>query len=159
MIPDRIKAILDEHGLEALEFEPGSTPTSRQAAAKLNVPVSHIAKSLLFVTKKREFHIIVAPGDARISNSKLRATLGGKARMATSEETSRITGFYPGGVSPFGVSIPVHIDVSLKSYDTIYPAAGTDSSGVPVSYQLLSRIVNAKECDCVESAATSHKAD
>ncbi len=150
MIPERVKAILDEHGLSAVEFEPGSTPTSRLAAEKLDVPVSHIAKSLLFVTKSREFHLIVAPGDARISNSKLRQTLGGKARMATPAETNQITGFLPGGVSPFGLSIPVHIDVSLKGYETIYPAAGTDSSGVPVSYALLSSIVDARECDCIE---------
>ena len=150
MIPDRVKAILDEHGLTAVEFEPGSTPTSRLAAERLNVPVSHIAKSLLFVTKNREFHMIIAPGDARVSNSKLKAALGGKARMATPEETKQITGFYPGGVSPFGVSIPVHIDVSLKAYKTIYPAAGTDSSGVPVGFYVLSQIVNATECDCIE---------
>ena len=34
-LPPTVKAFLDRHGLTALEFEPGSTPTSPLAAAQI----------------------------------------------------------------------------------------------------------------------------
>lgn len=49
------------------------------------------------------------------------------------------TGFGLGGVCPFGIdgSIRIFIDRSLSQYATIYPAAGTDSSGVPMTFDQL----------------------
>jgi prolyl-tRNA editing enzyme YbaK/EbsC (Cys-tRNA(Pro) deacylase) len=42
-------------------------------------------------------------------------------------------------VCPFGIDpgIPIFIDASLSQYDTVYPAAGTDSSGVPMTFDKL----------------------
>jgi prolyl-tRNA editing enzyme YbaK/EbsC (Cys-tRNA(Pro) deacylase) len=59
--------------------------------------------------------------------------------MASGEEAFAATGFGPGAVCPFGVdrTISVFIDRSLSAYETIYPAAGTDSSGVPMSFDVL----------------------
>jgi prolyl-tRNA editing enzyme YbaK/EbsC (Cys-tRNA(Pro) deacylase) len=83
--------------------------------------------------------MVVCPGDKRLSNSKLKAVTGVKSRMASAEEALSATGFGPGGVCPFGVerSIPLFIDRSLSQYATIYPAAGTDSSGVPMTFDKL----------------------
>ena len=35
MIPPKVQAVLEANQLEALTFEPGSTPTSEMAAAKI----------------------------------------------------------------------------------------------------------------------------
>ncbi|GAB4351120.1 MAG: YbaK/EbsC family protein [Gammaproteobacteria bacterium] len=154
MIPDRVRAILEEHDLEALEFEPGSTPTSEQAAARIGCEVGQIAKSMLFKGKDGIFRLIVCPGDRRVDNRKLRQTLGVNARMATAEETFEQTGFRPGAVCPFGVeTIERFIDVGLARYETIYPAAGTDASGVPITFERLKRIVGARECDVMQESA------
>ena len=51
MIPEKVRAILDAHGLSAREFAPGSTATSVLAAQQLGVTVGQIAKSLLFIGK------------------------------------------------------------------------------------------------------------
>ena len=68
--------------------------------------------------------------------------------MATAEETFSLTGFKPGSVCPFGIeAINIFIDRGLAAYPVIYPAAGTDASGVPVTYQQLLKVVNAIECD------------
>lgn len=148
MIPDKVKAILDAHGLNALLFEPGSTPTSQLAAQQINCAVGQIAKSMLFKGKDGGFRLFVCPGDRRIDNKKLKHTLGVKARMATAEETFAVTGFKPGGVCPFGIdSIDIFIDKGLSTYTTIYPAAGTDASGVPVSFEQLKQVIQASECD------------
>lgn len=53
MIPDKVKQVLNTRNLTAIEFEEGSTPTSETAAAKLDVTVSQIAKSLLFQSETR----------------------------------------------------------------------------------------------------------
>jgi prolyl-tRNA editing enzyme YbaK/EbsC (Cys-tRNA(Pro) deacylase) len=149
MIPEKVQTVLTRHNLQAIEFEPGSTPTAVMAAEKLGVEVGNIAKSLLFVTRHGRYFLVVCPGDRKVANAKLKAAIGAKTRMANAEETRRATGFQPGGVCPFGVEgIEILLDVSLKNYQPIYPAAGTDSSGVPMSFQVLQQITGGRACDC-----------
>jgi prolyl-tRNA editing enzyme YbaK/EbsC (Cys-tRNA(Pro) deacylase) len=139
MIPEKVKAVLDAHGLAAREFAAGSTATSVLAAQQLGVAVGQIAKSLLFMGKNGTVFMVVAPGDRRLSASKLKAAAGVKSRMASPEETLQATGFGPGGVCPFGIDpgIRVFVDKGLAGYATVYPAAGTDSSGVPMTFDQL----------------------
>ncbi len=148
MIPERVQTILDQHQLEALEFEPGSTPTSDLAAKRIGVAVGQIAKSMVFKGKDGRFFLIVCPGDRRICSKKVRKVAGTKARMARHEEAELATGYKPGGVCPFGVEgIDIYIDIGLSKYETIYPAAGNDASGVPVSFERLRSMIGATEVD------------
>jgi len=149
MIPEKVKVVLDAHGLAAREFDPGSTATSVLAAQQLGVAVGQIAKSLLFVGKDGRYFMVVCPGDRRLSNGRLKAVTGVKSRMATAEEARTATGFGPGGVCPFGVDskITLYIERSLSQYATIYPAAGTDSSGVPMTFEQLVSITGGKVDD------------
>ena len=139
MIPQKVREVLDRHGLTAIEFEAGSTATSVLAAGKLGVTVGQIAKSLLFLGKDGRYFLVVCPGDRRVSSSKLKAATGAKSRMARADEAMAATGFGPGGVCPFGIDsgILIFIDASLRQYATVYPAAGTDSSGVPMTFDQL----------------------
>ncbi len=139
MIPEKVQSALGAHGLSAVEFEPGSCATSELAARRFGVSVGQIAKSLLFVGKNGKYYLVVCPGDRKISSSKLKAVIGVKSRMAGPEETLSATGFSPGGVCPFGIDggISIFVDQGLARYETVYPAAGTDSSGVPMSFDAL----------------------
>lgn len=139
-IPANVADFLAAHGLTALEFEPGSTPTAETAAERIGVSVGRIAKSMLFKGKDGNFRLVVAAGDRRINSGLLKKAAGCKHRMATHEETLEATGFRPGGVCPFGLTgkgIAILVDVSLDEYETIYPAAGTDATGVPMSPEKL----------------------
>jgi prolyl-tRNA editing enzyme YbaK/EbsC (Cys-tRNA(Pro) deacylase) len=148
VIPEKVRAILDAHGLRAIEFEEGSTPTAVLAAEKLGVKVGNIAKSLMFIGRDGRYFLVVCPGDRRVSNGKLKAAIGVKARMAGAEEVRRLTGFPPGGVCPFGVrGMDILLDEHLGEYGTIYPAAGTDASGVPISFEQLKRITGGRVFD------------
>ena len=150
VIPETVRSVLADHGLEALEFEPGSTPTAATAAARIGVETARIAKSILLKAKDGRFVMAVIPGDARLDNGKIKAWLGCRARMATAEETLEATGFRPGGVCPFGIGdLPVAVDRSLDRFDIVYPAAGTDATGVPVSPGRLARIVGADRADLI----------
>jgi prolyl-tRNA editing enzyme YbaK/EbsC (Cys-tRNA(Pro) deacylase) len=149
MIPEKVQRVLDAHGLRAVEFEKGSTATSVMAAEQLGVAVGRIAKSLLFVGKDGRKFLLIAPGDRKVSSSKMKAACGVKIRMADSQETLAATGFAVGGVCPFGIGegIAVLIDRSLSRYETVYPAAGNDSSGVPMSYAQLLAVTGGREGD------------
>ena len=152
MIPPRVKSILLANDLEALEFQEGSTPTSEMAAAQIGCQVGQIAKSILVKAKDGNFYLVVCAGDLRIDNKKLKATIGFKARMATGEETEQVTGFKPGGVCPFGIDgLQIFIDTSLKQYQTIYPAAGNNASGVPITFAKLQAITQATEVDVMKT--------
>ena len=155
MIPEKVRSVLDAHGLSAREFSPGSTATSVLAAQQLGVTVGQIAKSLLFIGKDGRFFMVVCPGDKRLSNSRLKAVTGVKSRMASAEEALRATGFGPGGVCPFGIdgSVTLFIDRSLSVYDSIYPAAGTDSSGVPMTFDQLVAITGGTVGDFLAAEA------
>ncbi len=142
-IPPKVRAFLESHGLEALEFEPGSTPTAETAAQRIGVPVGQIAKSILFKGKDDKYRLVVAAGDKKINSGALKRATGAKHRMANAEETIEATGFLPGGVCPFGLqdaSVAILLDVSLDEYELVYPAAGTDATGVPLSPEYLQQI-------------------
>lgn len=142
-IPAKVREFLASHELSALEFEPGSTPTAETAAQRIGVPVGQIAKSILFKGKDDQFRLVVAAGDKKINSGALKRATGAKHRMASAEETEAATGFLPGGVCPFGLgeaAVEILLDASLDEYETIYPAAGTDATGVPLTPDYLLEI-------------------
>jgi len=148
MIPEKVRHVLDAHGLKALEFESGSTPTAETAATRIGVEVGQIAKSLLFRGSVGRFVLIVCAGDRKVSSGAVKRLAGEKLSMANSDETFATTGFRPGGVCPFGLEgVEIFIDESLKAWSQVYPAAGNDASGVPTSYEQLLEICGGKSCD------------
>jgi prolyl-tRNA editing enzyme YbaK/EbsC (Cys-tRNA(Pro) deacylase) len=154
MIPEKVQRILQANGLVAQEFEPGSTPTAEMAAQRLGVAQARIAKSLLFRNKAGEFFMVVCPGDKRIGSGTLKQALGSKVSMADADETERMTGFRPGGVCPFGVEgVAIFLDRELGHYESVYPAAGTDATGVRTTLEQLQRITGGQVVDFVSVAA------
>ena len=146
MIPDHVRRFLQDQGLEAIVFEDDVTPTAPLAARALGVEVSQIAKSLLFKGKNDRFYMVTCPGDRRVSNGKLKRSTGVKTRMATAEETRATTGFDPGGVCPVK-DVEIILDAALADWKTIYPAAGTAGSGVPMTLEALQDITGGRRED------------
>jgi prolyl-tRNA editing enzyme YbaK/EbsC (Cys-tRNA(Pro) deacylase) len=148
MIPENVRSVLEQHGLKALEFEEGSTPTAESAAARIGVEVGQIAKSILMRGKDGVYRMFVVAGNRKINSGKVKKITGCKHSMTGAEETRSVTGFYPGAVCPFGVrGVEIFIDRSLEAYGTVYPAAGTDASGVPVEYGKLLKITGGTEVE------------
>jgi prolyl-tRNA editing enzyme YbaK/EbsC (Cys-tRNA(Pro) deacylase) len=153
VIPEKVRAVLDANGMEALEFESGSTPTAELAAARIalvrpGTVTAHIAKSLLFRSKDGSYYLVVCPGDKRIPSSELKRIAGSKLSMTDPEETERVTGFRPGGVCPFGIEgVEILLDRDLGKYARVYPAAGTDATGVPTTLDELARVTGGRIVD------------
>ncbi len=108
-----------------------SSATVELAAAALGCEPGMIAKSLSLMTREGPV-MILAEGTARIDNRKFKDCFHEKARMIPFDEVEACTGHAPGGVCPFGANedVRVFLDESLRKYETVYPAAGNDHSGV-----------------------------
>ena len=125
-----------------------STATVALAAAAHQVEPGQIAKTLSLKVKD-EVMLVVAKGDARLDNKKLKTTFGAKARMLSCDEVVTWTGHPVGGVCPFGLenSLAVYCDVSLRQYDEVLPAAGAIHSAVRISPTRLAELTQAQWVD------------
>ena len=111
-----------------------SAATVATAATALGVEPGRIAKTLAIRAGDRTF-LLVARGDARLSNAKCKAAFAARPRMLGAEETLALTGHPIGGVCPFGLPrpMPIFLDVSLQGYDLVYPAGGSLNTSVAVA--------------------------
>jgi len=125
-----------------------STATVALAAAAHNVAPGQIAKTLSLKVKD-EVILVVAKGDARLDNKKLKSAFGAKARMLSSDEVVTWTGHPVGGVCPFGLENPltIYCDISLKTFDEVLPAAGATHSAVRISPERLAELTDATWID------------
>ena len=125
-----------------------STATVLEAAATLGVEPGRIAKTLA-IRVQGEVLLLVTRGDARLDNAKTKAAFGGRPRMLGPDETLELTGHPVGGVCPFGVAtnLPIYLDVSLKTFDEVFPAAGSRTSSVRVKPQRLAEAVRGRWTD------------
>lgn len=152
---DTVRAFFAENApdIEILELE-ASTATVALAAEGHGVQPGQIAKTLSLKTGDTVF-LVVARGDARLDNKKIKAAFGGKAKMLGAEEVSAITGHPVGGVCPFGLAteIPIYCDISLKAFDEVLPAAGSTNSALRIAPERMAELVGAKWVDVCQDVA------
>jgi prolyl-tRNA editing enzyme YbaK/EbsC (Cys-tRNA(Pro) deacylase) len=146
MSAESVMAWLAEHAPDlALIDHSRSTATVAEAADVLGVEPGRIAKTLAFRVGETVY-LLLARGDARLDNGKCKAELGGRPRMLDPEETLAVTGHAVGGVCPFGLAsnLPIVADRSLLAYETVFPAAGSQTSSVELTPQRLAELVGAR---------------
>ena len=135
MSVENVKAYFKKYGIEEKiqEFEVSSA-TVELAAAALSCEPARIAKTLSF---KVEDHavLVVAAGDARIDNKKYKAQFAAKAKMLSPDEVQTMVGHAVGGVCPVAVKedVKVYLDVSLKRFETVFPACGSSNSAIELT--------------------------
>lgn len=152
---EQVKQYLAQEGIGVREFSV-PTPTSAAAAAALGCSVGEIAKSLLFLINGAPV-LVVTSGDVKVKSSRLKQASGltGKVKLPAADQVESLTGYRPGGVCPFMLppELPVLIDRSLRRYPVVYPAAGNDYSGVPVTYDQLLSLTGGIEVDVCDPVA------
>ncbi|KHJ54777.1 YbaK/EbsC family protein [Aureimonas sp. OT7] len=150
-----VRAFLKERApeIDVLELEV-STATVAEAAAGHGVQPGQIAKTLSLRVGDRVV-LVVAAGDARLDNRKIKTLLGGKPRMLDAAEVEAVTGHPVGGVCPFGLPapLPVYCDQSLRAWDVVVPAAGSRNSAVRIAPERLAEIVDGLWVDVCQSVA------
>lgn len=112
------------------EFEVSSA-TVELAALAVGVEGARIAKSLSFKVGQEPIIIVVA-GDAKVDNSRYKGYFHTKAKMLTHEEAHERIGHDVGGVCPFALpeDVKVYLDVSMRRFGTVFPAAGSSNSAI-----------------------------
>ena len=132
---EKVRAYFRTLGREQdiLEF-PVSSATVELAAQAVGVIPARIAKTLSFLVEDRCV-LIVAAGDANIDNPKYKAMFHTKAKMLTPQQAQEMTGHAVGGVCPFAnpEGVQTYLDVSLRRFDTVFPAAGSSNSAVELT--------------------------
>lgn len=126
-----VKNYLKAYGLDqkVREFNQSSA-TVELAAIAAGVEPARIAKSLTFKAGDDAVMIVTA-GDTKIDNHKYKEQFGIKAKMLSPEEVIEYTGHSIGGVCPFANPeghLRVYLDDSMKRFETVFPAAGSDAS-------------------------------
>ena len=132
-----------------------SSATVEAAAIAVGCEPARIAKTMSFLAGD-EAILIVAAGDVKIDNKKYKEFFHQKAKMIPFDEVEKYVGHAPGGVCPFVIpeGVKVYLDVSLKRFEIVYPAAGTGSSAVELSVDELAKYSKMQEwidvCKLVE---------
>lgn len=135
MSVESVRTYLKEFGLEEKVQElPQSSATVELAAQALGTEPARIAKTLSFLTSGGPL-LIVAAGDVKIDNAKYRGEFHQKAKMLTPDQVLELVGHPVGGVCPFAVNpgVTVCLDVSLKRFETVYPACGSGNSAIQLT--------------------------
>ena len=138
---EKVRAYFKPLGIEdrIREFDVSSA-TVELAAVAVGVEGARIAKSLSFKVEDKPIIVVVA-GDAKVDNSRYKAQFHTKAKMLTHEEAHELIGHAVGGVCPFALpeDVKVYLDVSLKRFGTVFPAAGSSNSAVEMTCDELER--------------------
>lgn len=131
---------------DVMEFD-ASSATVDQAAETIGVIPARIAKTLSFRGEGDDAILIVAAGDAKVDNKKFRQVFGFKARMLSPDDVLKQTGHAIGGVCPFGLAndLDVFLDVSMKRFETVFPACGSANSAIDLSLDELFQYSKAKD--------------
>ena len=132
---EKVRAHFAQYGMQEriLEF-PVSSATVELAAQALHCEPCHIAKTLSFMVGESPV-LIVTAGDAKIDNHKYKAQFAAKAKMLTPEQAETLVGHAVGGVCPFAVQpgVQVYLDVSLRRFQTVFPACGSSNSAIELT--------------------------
>ena len=112
-----------------------STATVELAAAAHGVIPARIAKSIALRSGDGGAVMVVTAGDTKIDNRKFRAHFSFKPKMLSPNETLVHTGHAIGGVCPFALppGLDVYLDVSMKRFQTVFPACGSGNSAIELT--------------------------
>ena len=164
----KVKEYLKKYNMDKriVTFDTPSA-TVKEAADNLHCEEKRIAKTLSFTTKNG-YILIVMAGDKRcdnhkykeffqIDNKKYRDEFKEKAHMLPNDIVEEVTGHPVGGVCPFAINeeIKIYLDVSLKRFETVFPACGSNHNAIEISLEELEEVVPyvnwvdvCKEKDC-----------
>ena len=134
---EKVRAYFRSVGMEdqVMEFTVSSA-TVELAAQALSCEPCRIAKTLSFSVDGQPI-LIVTAGDTKIDNPKYKAQFGVKAKMLSPDEALDRIGHAVGGVCPFAVNegVTVYLDVSMKRFETVFPACGSSNSAIEMTME------------------------
>ncbi len=109
----------------------------RAVAEQLGVPPSRLFKTLVVFADEAPMVSLVA-ADARLDLKRMARAVGiRRVRMASPRQAQRLTGYVPGGISPFGQrrQMTMVVDQSILDFSTVWVSAGKRGLQIEISPQ------------------------
>jgi len=133
---------------------PEGTKTAADAAEAIGCDVAQIASSIALMAGD-QLVVVVTSGANRVDTDKLAAERGlddDAVRMAEADEIKETLGWSIGGVPPFchETEVPVYIDETLLSFETVWAAAGTPEAVFPIDPDTIVEYADATPRDVAE---------
>lgn len=120
--------------------------TAAGVADDLDIPVACVLKAMIVQRSKKDFALVVVPGDKQLSLKKVAKTLGAKEiSMASERDVQRVTGFQVGAVSVVGFrrkDIVGYVDQSVLELEQAIISSGRPDAGLALSPQDLVRAID-----------------
>lgn len=140
---NKILKLLKNSGVEYKHLEHQEVRTSEEAAKARGVSLSSGAKAMVVKTKD-QYSLIVLPADKKIDWKKVKKILGGEPRLATIEETEKLTSVKVGGIPPFGniLGLPTIFDPTLLNQEILNFNIGSKTHSVNMKSKDLLKLVN-----------------
>ena len=138
---ERVLTYFEKQGLkDRVKIFDQSSATVELAALAVGCEPAHIAKTMSFLVGDDAI-LIVTAGDARVDNKKFKSAFHQKPKMIPWDDVEGYIGHAPGGVCPFEIKegVETYLDISLKRFETVYPAAGSANSAVALSVDELKK--------------------
>ena len=138
MAIEKVKEYFRQFGIEdkIMEFDVSSA-TVDLAAEAVGVEGARICKTMSFLKPDGAGAILVQmAGDGRINNRKFKDQFGFKAKMLKPDEVIEYTGHAIGGVCAFAIErddVDVYCDESMKRFETVFQACGSDNSAIELT--------------------------
>ena len=138
MAIEKVKEYFRQFGIEdkIMEYDVSSA-TVDLAAEAVGVEGARICKTMSFLKPDGAGAILVQmAGDGRINNRKFKDQFGFKAKMLKPDEVIEYTGHAIGGVCAFAIErddVDVYCDESMKRFETVFPACGSDNSAIELT--------------------------
>ena len=108
-------------------------------------PPARLFKTLVAFADDRPL-VSLVPADARLGVKQLARVVGARrVRLASPREAERLTGYVPGGISPFGQrrEMPMVVDGSAQEFPTIWVSAGKRGLQIEIDPEELIRLLGA----------------
>jgi len=104
------------------------TVHTADASAATGIDLNRITKNLVSKTNKKEYVLLIVPGDRRVNLKAAAKALGVKnVRLMPFEEAESISGYPPGGTPSIGHRTPMRavVDSELTEFETLYCGGGS----------------------------------
>jgi prolyl-tRNA editing enzyme YbaK/EbsC (Cys-tRNA(Pro) deacylase) len=147
----RVEGILEEAGLEYRIIELTDRAVSVEDVirfSKEDINPGEICKAII-INSKAGFTTLFLRGSDRVSFKKLKGVIG-KARIASPDDVTEITGVRPGAVCPLLLPIPVIVDVKMLALERINFGSGNHLYGVEMRSADLDRVLDYSVADISE---------
>ncbi len=145
----RAVSVVREKDVDAEFIVHSKSETVEESVEKKGADRSQIVKTLVFVAGEEPVAVL-CPGDRRVSESKLEDLTGKEVRMANPSEVKEATGYTVGGVSPFDLELPVHVEQSIMELEVVNAAAGSRVAGVEMTPEDLLEVSEGDLADLAE---------